>query len=491
MSHKPKPPVDSASARSASAAEKTSWILANVTWTNVLGFALVQTWTVLCIALPDPVTYGEPFLDLRWVSLLTAALCSLIAALHPKVGPAITLSTSTYAAVAGLAFVASLLGPVSVLLPAPASGIMLHVAAIGVGVGFSWLYLAWYRRFCRAHDMVGLAASAVASLCLIYPFANVLSTTQINPWVSSVTGSLLPVVAALLLRFGPAPTYRTVPDTEDIRRLGKDKTLLLLRLGLCLFTVIAVVETVRNHLLGGTAITFYAGIANLGGVALKFACALWLVSVFARRDPHGVSIAYRFALVLLLAVVLCLPILLHGNWHAHVLLDVASFFFQLVMLTVAYQTCIGMALRPSQLFGLTQAVWAAGSLAGIGVESLREGYGAELIQLLPFVLGMMASVAFLFVFTDRDCVKILASLPPAPRNPQLEDRAAALAQRSGISERELEVVLIVAKGRTAARIAKVLGLSPATVNSHIYHVYQKLGIHSRQELMDAIERERL
>ena len=49
--------------------------------------------------------------------------------------------------------------------------------------------------------------------------------------------------------------------------------------------------------------------------------------------------------------------------------------------------------------------------------------------------------------------------------------------------------MLVAQGRSAARIAESLGVSLATVNSHVHHVYCKLGVHSRQELLDAVERE--
>ena len=50
-----------------------------VSWVNVVGFALCQVWNVLCVALPDPVTYGEPFHDLRWLSLLTALVMCIVA----------------------------------------------------------------------------------------------------------------------------------------------------------------------------------------------------------------------------------------------------------------------------------------------------------------------------------------------------------------------------------------------------------------------------
>ena len=38
------------------------------------------------------------------------------------------------------------------------------------------------------------------------------------------------------------------------------------------------------------------------------------------------------------------------------------------------------------------------------------------------------------------------------------------------------------------QIASALGMSTETARTHIRHIYQKTGIHSREELMDAIER---
>ena len=45
----------------------------------------------------------------------------------------------------------------------------------------------------------------------------------------------------------------------------------------------------------------------------------------------------------------------------------------------------------------------------------------------------------------------------------------------------------MAKGRSASRVAEDLGVTLATINSHVNHIYRKLGVHSRQELIDVIE----
>ena len=46
---------------------------------------------------------------------------------------------------------------------------------------------------------------------------------------------------------------------------------------------------------------------------------------------------------------------------------------------------------------------------------------------------------------------------------------------------------LLARGRTTTRIEAELGISTNTVNTHVRHVFQKLDVHSRQELLDAVE----
>jgi predicted ATPase/DNA-binding CsgD family transcriptional regulator/DNA-binding XRE family transcriptional regulator len=52
-----------------------------------------------------------------------------------------------------------------------------------------------------------------------------------------------------------------------------------------------------------------------------------------------------------------------------------------------------------------------------------------------------------------------------------------------LTERELEVLRLVAQGLTDAQIAEALIISPRTVNAHLRSIYQKLGITSRHAAM--------
>jgi DNA-binding NarL/FixJ family response regulator len=50
---------------------------------------------------------------------------------------------------------------------------------------------------------------------------------------------------------------------------------------------------------------------------------------------------------------------------------------------------------------------------------------------------------------------------------------------AGLSSREAEVLKLVAKGLTNARIARELFISPRTVDRHLNSIYRKVGISSR------------
>jgi DNA-binding CsgD family transcriptional regulator len=61
-----------------------------------------------------------------------------------------------------------------------------------------------------------------------------------------------------------------------------------------------------------------------------------------------------------------------------------------------------------------------------------------------------------------------------------------LAGVAGLSARESEVLHYVAKGRTTNRIAEELCISPNTVRTHIKRIYEKTGVHKREELIELI-----
>lgn len=79
-------------------------------------------------------------------------------------------------------------------------------------------------------------------------------------------------------------------------------------------------------------------------------------------------------------------------------------------------------------------------------------------------------------------------------NPQadlLVARCTTLAQTGRLTPREGEILELLARGRSKAHIADAFLISENTVRGHVKHIYAKLGVHNKQELVDALEAVRL
>ena len=77
--------------------------------------------------------------------------------------------------------------------------------------------------------------------------------------------------------------------------------------------------------------------------------------------------------------------------------------------------------------------------------------------------------------------------PDCPRD-GLENKRAYLefSRDFGLSLRERDVLRLLAAGMTGKEIARELMLSYNTVKSHIRHIYDKTGVHRKQDLVDLI-----
>ena len=60
---------------------------------------------------------------------------------------------------------------------------------------------------------------------------------------------------------------------------------------------------------------------------------------------------------------------------------------------------------------------------------------------------------------------------------------------ASLTRRETEVLSWVAKGKTNRDVAEILGMSPRTVNKHLEHVFEKLGVETRAAAASLASRE--
>lgn len=161
------------------------------------------------------------------------------------------------------------------------------------------------------------------------------------------------------------------------------------------------------------------------------------------------------------------------------------------------------------LFCVSWGMMTAGQLAGWAVAG---PFGALLFALpnagmaVALVSVALVSVANMFVLPRAKLSELIAgegraaqcagdigrsggfaSSEPGGHKRAFLEKCQVVAQEFGLTEREAEVMVLLAKGRTRARIQEELYLSSGTVATHARHIYQKVGVHSKQELLDVIE----
>ncbi|WP_304426049.1 helix-turn-helix transcriptional regulator [uncultured Adlercreutzia sp.] len=163
--------------------------------------------------------------------------------------------------------------------------------------------------------------------------------------------------------------------------------------------------------------------------------------------------------------------------------------------------------------GITQGSLQLGVLAGnFAGERLGPAAAASSTGLFAVALGLIALFALCWLFypTDRARPRAVAQIKaPAPaghpaekaeasavpaesavepaREGSIDERCLALAEACGLSTRETEILGYLARGRSQPYIREELVLSKNTVATHVKHLYQKLNVHSRQELLDLFE----
>ena len=85
------------------------------------------------------------------------------------------------------------------------------------------------------------------------------------------------------------------------------------------------------------------------------------------------------------------------------------------------------------------------------------------------------------------------SAPPSSADPGLSgfDNLAytchLIAGQHNLTRREEEILQLLARGRTAARISEALCITVATARTHQRNIYNKLGVHSQQDILDLFD----
>ncbi|MDR0500984.1 MAG: helix-turn-helix transcriptional regulator [Coriobacteriales bacterium] len=241
------------------------------------------------------------------------------------------------------------------------------------------------------------------------------------------------------------------------------------------------------------------------GFASMLSC---FIIILDTRYTRWLSSKMQLKLFLPLAATTVFPLsFLDGIAQAIVIfLLFTVFILSLVTNYSAISLCVRVfELSPIRVFAYGRAFNILGVIFGYIFaaiafsEPLSKGEGTGTI--LAFcALMLVFIIASTFVLEDHypissdvldaDCDTANADAS-APKRDLWDERCAEVSKSFGLSKRQAEVLELLSKGRNTVYVQEKLVISHYTAKAHINNIYQKLGIHSRQELLDLIEQVKL
>ncbi|MDE8703278.1 helix-turn-helix transcriptional regulator [Adlercreutzia equolifaciens] len=247
----------------------------------------------------------------------------------------------------------------------------------------------------------------------------------------------------------------------------------------------------------------HAGSLIAGGAFALAAAASWVAATLlgARNDPFSFSHSQRFAFPLLVAGLLLAVLGLPPNvtrWGMGLVL-VGYFFLDVFNWSTLSSLCSRYRSQPIYQFALGRAPLGLGlALGWVIVAVLSDGSAPAVLEwpvvAAGAVLLLACSVAIApygsDTLTDKRSLDKLRENPlysPDVKGGLFRRACLAVAEEGSLTPREREVLLLLAKGRSAAVIQEELSISGGTVRTHTYHIYRKLNVTSQQEIISMVE----
>ncbi len=227
------------------------------------------------------------------------------------------------------------------------------------------------------------------------------------------------------------------------------------------------------------------------------ACALFVAAAIAfvsRRVDfgpiYGTMLPFMSAVFLILAATCD-----WDDWTRNFFANWGYTASQIFIMTMIGSLCYRWGASAVWLFGIERSVRQVAMMAGRSAEGLMTAAGLATAPLVIVAVMAATLVALRESRLDSSWGVELSSTQPQPeRSRAVEERhslaraCAELSRSHNLSQREGEVLLLLAQHKTARDIEAELCVANGTAKAHIRHVYQKLDIHTREELFELVDR---
>ncbi|WP_449315935.1 LuxR C-terminal-related transcriptional regulator [Rubneribacter sp.] len=460
---------------------------------TVTGFAAFWAWVDNVFFLTTATFHEELALPLPKihacvviVSLLTGiAIAKSRRRLSPREG-----HPSGYRRLAEASGACAIIGSMLLSLPGlGASPQSLGAAIVLCGIGMGGIGISWGLRFTLLDTREACLCSS-GGIALSFLF-NMLLKNMLAP-TAAIGACLMPCLTAVCLRAVPSsPEDGSAAGGKAPRSEASAWRLwasVLKRIPSRILIAVAVF-TLAYEVLQNTAVAPSADAAFLSGMNLASrgltAAAVCLGLLTRKWTPRKL---FKFGFFLIAVSLMAFPL------GVDLRLSSAVFVTGYTLCDIMVWTILGSAGTrwPEGSFVYASSVWiierlgiVAGMAVSAGIFAARLNTDAAYTALAYIVLVMAVMTL------DRGNFRLwefVADADPDTESASLRLRVEEVACVCKLTVRESEILLLLVEGRSAPWIASHLCIADGTVKVHVRHIYEKCGVHSKQELIDFVRK---
>jgi len=348
------------------------------------------------------------------------------------------------------------------------------------------------------HKATLLALGIIIAFALSYLEQGILLV--VPQGVSLVAFVAFPLIAYGLVAHHTAPVFELIraADPPSISRITKPSSYLPFshHLFICFFLFrVLYGYTLSFGEIGGTPLNTLISVVAI--------IALGLVVLVGRRALNP-DIVFQVSALIIISGLLLVPVSLSAQIHSVISTILAS---GIVLFDVVFWFTVTSIARRNPTGAIPVFAWGNSVTAfGIILGAFLGRNINHFVQTDPVVATLITSgillvfITYSFVLLKRfsfaetisNVVPDTAVMAPDPSSVTtrfFEDCCERLGHAYGLTPREHEVFLLLARGRSGRYIKDSLVISHNTVKAHVKNIYRKMDLHTHQELVDAIESE--
>lgn len=366
-------------------------------------------------------------------------------------------------------------------------GLLLAVApalgSICLGIGSAFMFLLWADALnCAPIEEVEAALPLSLVIVLLYAIAVPLLPYELH----GILMLLAPLASGtmLYLSFNLAPQPATSSDALATPRKQFVYEIVRLSIPLLVFYIALCWNGVAAQFLMANGRSIPDIIGSLVGIFFIFA----FVSFSFRIDFEGL---FRWLCPLAVAA------LVLNFWKSSftvIAIGSISSVLDVSLWIVTYLYCsrkartdyVASLIRTALLLAAAHTGAIIGNVLATYVMSVVPHANEEAFSSITLVLIVAMVAATMVVVGRREAKRGSDRESASSLGVGVADRCKEVAERCHLTARELDVLMLLASGRSQPYICECLTLSKSTISTHVSHIYQKCGVHSRQELLDIL-----